>query len=298
MNKGKRVKDKHEKKDKEKLDKEKIVEEVKKENNNDNEEKKENKKEKKEKGKGKGKGKGSKKNVILIIIIIIFIIAIIVSGFFIFKWMTENKKTEEILDVVSESINIDEADTMNFDVNFENLKKLNDDIVAYIKVKNTSIDYPVVQCGDNDYYITHSLDKSSNSAGWIFADYKNKFDTTDKNIVLYGHNRRDGTMFRTLRNALEEEWYTNPENQEITFVTENEKNKYQIFSIYIIENEDYYITTEFSKNEFKKFIKTIKSRSIYDFGVELNEDDQILTLSTCDNNNKYRLALHAKKIVE
>ena len=296
MNKGKRVKDKHEKKDKEKLDKEKIVEEVKKENNNDNEEKKENKKEKKEKG--KGKGKGSKKNVILIIIIIIFIIAIIVSGFFIFKWMTENKKTEEILDVVSESINIDEADTMNFDVNFENLKKLNDDIVAYIKVKNTSIDYPVVQCGDNDYYITHSLDKSSNSAGWIFADYKNKFDTTDKNIVLYGHNRRDGTMFRTLRNALEEEWYTNPENQEITFVTENEKNKYQIFSIYIIENEDYYITTEFSKNEFKNFLKTIKSRSIHDFGVELNEDDQILTLSTCDNNNKYRLALHAKKIVE
>ena len=213
MNKGKRVKDKHEKKDKEKLDKEKldkekIVEEVKKENNNDNEEKKENKKEKKEKGKGKGKGKrkSSKKNVILIVIIIIFIIAIIVSGFFIFKWMTENKKTEEILDVVSESITIDEADTMNFDVNFENLKKLNDDIVAYIKVKNTSIDYPVVQCGDNDYYITHSLDKSSNSAGWIFADYKNKFDTTDKNIVLYGHNRRDGTMFRTLRNALEEEW--------------------------------------------------------------------------------------------
>ena len=158
--------------------------------------------------------------------------------------------------------------------------------------------YIVLKLTTNEYYLTHSLDNSTNSAGWVFADYKNKFDTTDKNIVLYGHNRKDGTMFRTLRNTLEEEWYTNPDNQEVIFVTENEKNKYEVFSIYKIENEDYYITTEFSNSEYKKFLKTIKSRSIHDFGVELNEDDQILTLSTCDNNNKYRIALHAKKIVE
>ena len=289
--------------DEEKSFKERELEEIKKLNKNkkikEEDEDEENNDKDEDEGEVIVKEKTSKKKIIIILINIIFIIAIIVSGFFIIKWFNDNKKTEEILNQISESITINkEEDSINLDVDFENLKKINNDIVGYIRVKNTSIDYPVVKCGDNEYYLTHSLDNSTNSAGWVFADYKNKFDTTDKNIVLYGHNRKDGTMFRTLRNTLEEQWYTNPDNQEVIFVTENEKNKYEVFSIYKIENEDYYITTEFSNSEYKKFLKTIKSRSIHDFGVELNEDDQILTLSTCDNNNKYRIALHAKKIVE
>ena len=128
-------------------------------------------------------------------------------------------------------------------------------------------------------------------------DYKDKFDGTDNNMVIYGHNRRDGSMFGTLKNILTEEWQNNAENLIIPLITENEKSEYQVFSIYRIEKEEYYITTNFSTDkEFNDFINEIKSRSMKDFGIDVTEDDNILTLSTCANDNKYRVVLHAKKI--
>ena len=124
-----------------------------------------------------------------------------------------------------------------------------------------------------------------------------KFDNTDKNIVIYGHNIRDGSMFGSMLNILNAKWYENEENTNITLYTENEKCMYKVFSIYKIENEDYYIKTEFKNdNEFEDFIKTLKKRSIKDFNVDVSKDDNILTLSTCANNNKYRVVLHAKKV--
>ena len=129
-------------------------------------------------------------------------------------------------------------------------------------------------------------------------DYKNKLDGTDKNIVIYGHNIKDGSMFGTLKNILDEEWYNNEENYIIDLTTEKEELKYQVFSIYKIKNEDYYIDTEFKNDEYKKFVKKLKDRSIKDFGIEVTENDSILTLSTCADNNKYRVVLHAKRITE
>ena len=185
----------------------------------------------------------------------------------------------------------------NNEINFEKLKSQNSDIVFYLKVNNTSISYPVVKYSDNNYYLNHSFDKSKNSAGWLFADYKNKLDGTDKNIVVYGHNRRDGSMFGTLKNILNKEWYDNTDNMDIVYMDIRGKHIYKVFSIYKIENEDYYITTQFNNDsEYKKFLTTIKSRSIKDFNVEISETDSILTLSTCANNNKYRVVLHAKRI--
>ena len=176
------------------------------------------------------------------------------------------------------------------------MKQKNPDTIAWLKVNGTDIEYPVVKTTNNDYYMTHSFDKSYNSSGWAFMDYKNKCDGTDKNMVIYGHNRRDGSIFGTLQNILTEEWQNNSENFKIPFITENEKAEYQVFSVYKIEKEDYYITTNFGNNtEFKKFIDEIKSRSEKDFGIEVTENDNILTLSTCANDSRYRVVLHARK---
>lgn len=115
-------------------------------------------------------------------------------------------------------------------------------------------------------------------------------------MVIYGHNRRDGSMFGTLKNILTDEWQNNQDNFVIPFITENDKLEYQVFSVYRIEKEDYYITTNFStNNEFNDFINKIKLRSVKDFGVDVTSDDNIMTLSTCDNDNNYRVVLHAKK---
>lgn len=105
-------------------------------------------------------------------------------------------------------------------------------------------------------------------------------------------------MFGTLENALTKEWQENKENRHIVFATENEYSIYEVFSVYQIEAEDYYMTTDFKNNEFKEFVNTIKNRSVFDFEVDVDENDKILTLSTCANNSKYRIVLHAKHELE
>ena len=249
--------------------------------------------------KGKRYSKITSKKTIGIIILLIFISIMIVTGIMLFKWLKENKQSQDIIDNISNFTSVDDNidNVEKYNIDFEELKQTNCDTIAWLKVNGTNIEYPVVKATNNDYYMTHSFDKSYNSVGWVFMDYKDKFDGTDNNMVIYAHNRRDGSMFGTLKNILTEEWQNNEDNFIIPFITESEKSEYQVFSIYIIESEDYYITTNFgTDNEFQKFIDTIKSRSIKDFNVDVSIEDNILTLSTCADNNKYRVVLHAKKI--
>ena len=246
------------------------------------------------------KQKKKNKNFLNGIIYLILIGLLIYSGVKIFKWNKENSNNNNITDKINEAVTVEKNSEgkEDFNINFNTLKKQNEDTVAWIKVNNTNVKYPVVKAKDNSFYLTHSFDKSNNSAGWIFADYKNKFDDTDKNIVIYGHNRRDGSMFSSLKNALNPNWYNNDLSRNILLYTENKEYNYEIFSIYKIESEDYYIKTEFNdENDFEDFLNTITKRSVQDFGVNVSKDDSILTLSTCANNNKYRVVIHAKKVI-
>ena len=207
-----------------------------------------------------------------------------------------------IIDTVYIEIsNEDDTETTQipvYELDFEKLFEINRSTVGWIKVPNTTIDYPVAQSSDNSFYLTHSFDKSWNSAGWIFADYRNKFDGTDKNIIIYGHNRMDSSMFATLSNTQKSEWYNNPTNKYITFTTPEKTYVYEVFSVYTIKSETYYLSTDFANdNAYLEFLNTIKKRSIHDFGVTLFSFDSILTLSTCDATGKSRVILHAKQIM-
>ena len=243
-----------------------------------------------------------KKNIKLILNIIVYVILLLLlicSSIKIFIWYKDKTNNDKIIKEIKNKVvvkNDDENEKKDI-IDVNKLKDENSDVVAYIKVNNTNIEYPIVKTSNNNFYLNHSFDKSKNSRGWIFADYKNKFDNTDKNIVIYGHNMRDGSMFGSLKNILNEEWYNNAENMNITFLTENENYIYKVFSIYKIESEDYYIKTNFKNDEdYEKFLNTIKNRSIKNFDIKLNTNDKIITLSTCANNNKYRIVLHAKKL--
>lgn len=246
------------------------------------------------------KKKKSIKNGILTLLIILFLIMIIISGTQLFKWYINNKNNKEIINEIKNEniIMYDEAND-EISIDFDSLKKINPDVVGYLVVNNTNISYPVVKTSDNEYYLTHNLKNEYNSSGWVFMDYRNDLDGKDKNIIIYGHNMRDGSMFGSLKNILNPEWYQNDENKYITLVTEEGNIKYEVFSVYQVEKEDYYITTGFKNNEeYEEFLKTITNRSINDFGVEVNSEDSILTLSTCANNNAYRVVLHAKQVKE
>lgn len=249
----------------------------------------------------KNKSKKYKKAILNLVIYIMLLSILLYSGIKIYKWYKDktnnNKIAEQIRDTVIVEEKNEDENKEESKVDFNKLKEQNSDAVAWIKVNNTNIEYPVVKGSNNSFYLNHSFDKSNNSAGWIFADYRNKFDNTDKNIVIYGHNMKDNSMFGSLKNILNSDWYDNEENTNIILYTENEKCIYKVFSIYKIESEDYYITTEFENDKkFEQFVNTIKKRSIKEFDIDVSGSDNILTLSTCANNNKYRVVLHAKKI--
>ena len=184
----------------------------------------------------------------------------------------------------------EQKETLKLDMDF--LKSKNDTTRGWIRVGDTNINYPVVQASDNDFYLTHNFYKTYSGVGWVFADYRNKFNGTDKNIIIYGHNRRDGTMFGTLKNILKPDWYNN--HSTITYFDEKGERACKIFAVYRVPKEDYYITTSFSDDEqFQNFLNTIKARSWKDFGVDVTSDNTIITLSTCANDNRYRVVLHA-----
>ena len=193
--------------------------------------------------------KKSKSNIFLTLIQIILIICLIWSGVHIINWLRENKGNSEVLEKVQNAVSIVEGNTIekdivdenieekpldanDYDVDFDSLRQTNHDIVAWLKVNNTNIAYPVVKANDNSYYLTHSFDKSYNTAGWTFADYRNKFNGTDKNIIIYGHNRKDNSMFATLHNAFNVEWLDNPNNRIVVLITENGKYNYEIFKLF------------------------------------------------------------------
>lgn len=249
----------------------------------------------------KNKSKKYKKAILNLVIYIMLLSILLYSGIKIYKWYKDKTNNSKIAEQIKHTVIVEEKNEdenkKEYKIDFNKLKDQNNETVAWIKVNNTNIKYPVVKGTNNSFYLNHSFDKSNNSAGWIFADYRNKFDNTDKNIVIYGHNMKDNSMFGSLKNILNSDWYDNEENTNITLYTENEKCIYKVFSIYKIESEDYYIKTEFSDdNNFEQFVNTIKKRSIKEFNTDVSKDDNILTLSTCANNNKYRVVLHAKKI--
>lgn len=202
------------------------------------------------------------------------------------------EKTNKIVEIIENTDNKAE-----FKINWEEMKKTNSDAIAYLKINNTNVNYIVVKGQDNEYYLNHNLNKKKNIAGWIFSDYKNKFDGTDKNIVIFGHNIVDKSMFGSIPDMFTKQWYEEPSNLDISLITEKENMTYRIFSMYTIEAEEYYIQTQFSNDShYQEFLNTIKKRSFYNFKEELNSNDSILTLSTCTPDGKSRMVVHAKLV--
>ena len=246
-----------------------------------------------------------KKNVKVInksflnIMIIVSLLGINVSIFNIFMHRYSSIKTNEITKNVSSYITVDNEEQENeYSDKIKRLKEINSDTIAWLKVKGTTIEYPVVKSSDNEFYLSHSFDKSYNKAGWIFADFRNSFDDNDDNLIIYGHNMMDGSMFNSLKMVIKSEWYENEDNHLILLMTENKQNVYKVFSTYKISAQDYETITKYeSKENFKTYLNFIKKKSIFNYNTDVNEENQILTLSTCDDNSNYRIVLHAKKVV-
>ena len=172
----------------------------------------------------------------------------------------------------------------------------NDDIVAYLKIEGSNIDFPVVHTDNNLYYLTHDLRKQNNAAGSAFMDYENQVDLLGYNTVIYAHNMRDGSMFHNLRNYEDEEYFAS--HKIISLQTLYEDTLWEIYSFYETSIEFLYNTTTFrNAYEFLSFAEVTKEKSKYPSDVIFTEGIQILTLSTCTNRDAdSRYVVHAVRL--
>ena len=250
------------------------------------------------------------KNFIYNIILTICLILIIYSSINIILWHKNNLDNTALIKQVTEETPISETkkvtitDDIQIEKNsydFNSLVSQNPDTVGWITVPNTEINYPVVKSADNEFYLKHSFDKSYNAAGWIYADYRNKCDDTDKNLIIYGHNRLNNNMFGTLENTLTSSWIDDQSNHYINYSSLNNSNIYEVFSIFICNSEDSvnYLRTEFSSdNDYLAYIENIKELSTHNFDVNLTSSDKIISLYTCHGLNNERLIVFAKLVEE
>ena len=244
--------------------------------------------------------KSSKKNkykILAIIFLIGGITLLAISLIHIYNWVKDSNKTKENIAQINNKVTITE-DESKISVDFSEIESLNSDTIGWIKVSGTEVNYPFTQTTNNEFYLNHSFDKSYNSAGWIFLDFRNNIDKPDKNNILYAHGRLDNTMFGSLKNIFDKKWYENPDNYIIKTSTKTQNHQWKIFSIYHLPATEDYLKINFnSDSEFTSFANMLKDRSFYDFEEEISASDSILTLSTCyKNNSKERLVVHAKLI--
>ena len=265
------------------------------------------------------RGKSRTRTVISCVVALLCVVGIIYSSWKIIEWKIDSNKTIEQTKKIEESAEIVENDDdentetvssneppntpyWNYikmkliDVDFTELRKINNEVGGWIQVSGTNINYPFAKTSNNDFYLTHSFDKSYSKAGWVFADFRNRLDGTDKNMILYAHGRYDATMFGTLRNILTSGWLNNQDNFTVRTINNSESALWQVFSVYKIPTTNDYIQTTFSNDEeFGRFITSLKNRSAHDFQATVSGSDHILTLSTCYSSEE-RVVLHAKLI--
>lgn len=181
--------------------------------------------------------------------------------------------------------------------NFEHLWSVNEEVIGWIQIPGTKVNYPIVQGSDNEYYLTHTVNGEENPGGAIFmdADIENRFE--DKNAIIYGHNLKSGAMFSRLnRYARKSFWNA---NRYIYITTPFGMDVYEVFSAYqtTADADIYYYG--FSEDQYyQDYLDRITSYSIFNAGVAVGVDDYIITLSTCANDTTQRFIVHAKKITE
>ena len=252
-----------------------------------------------------------KRKIIFVSVLVVLCFIFFASSYRIISWYKNNLDLKQEIENITSNIEVKEFDEENnlvqnnddiylndtfIDVDFNELKKTNDETIGWIYVPGTNIDYPFVQTKDNDFYLNHSFTKNYNEAGWVFMDYRNNPNDLDLNTIIYAHGRLDKTMFGSLRNTLEETWYSDNNNHYIKVSMLENNTLWQVFSVYKIKTETYYLKNNFtSYDTHNEFIKTLQERSIYDFNINVTTDDKILTLSTCFDNFQ-KVVVHAKMI--
>lgn len=234
------------------------------------------------------------KKVIYFLIIIMLIGVILISIYFIYKELKQNKEQEntfnDLIKIVESSSDDKGNENEENNINLNKLYEINNDLVGWIKINNTNINYPVMQSKNSpNYYLKRNFYKKYSSYGTPYLSEQCNIDTSINNII-YGHNMKNKKMFGTLESYKKEDFYN--KHQIIIFNTLKKCLKYQIFAVFkttVYNNNGfkYYNYIDFQNEEdYNDFIDKCKTLSFYETNKKPEYKNKLLTLSTCEYSNK------------
>ena len=265
--------------------------------------------------------------IIYIFIYIILIIINILSILYIIEFLSLKKEAQEQSNLLNnyKNENIDNYQKQNINSNKTNeivneskeqitetermtqlkeIQKLNSDIIGWLEIPNTSINYPVLQCNDNEYYMTHNYKKEYSKNGSIFLTKDYDWTIPSSNLLIYGHNLGNGEMFQELLKYENQDYYN--QHPIIRFTTTKEDAEYEIISVFksrvYYKSEQnvfryYYFINANTEDEYNQFINNAKQASLYNIEASAKYGDQLITLSTCSYHvEDGRFAVIGRKI--
>ena len=247
-----------------------------------------------------------KTNIVKNLFLIIFVLIFVFSSIMVIIWLIGNyglsKIENELIDKVvtinsgedNDNEGQDNENKGSISVDFNSLKEINSDIVAWIYIKDTDINYPILQTGDNNYYLRRDIYKKYSFCGSIFMDYNNSSDFSDDNTIIYGHNLKNKKMFADLSKIYNG---TLGNKVEIEIYTENAFHKYQVITSYMEEPNNEIIQRSFTEEEKNTYITKNISKSKTKFEYSADISNKMLTLVTCDSTGKKRIVVTAHEIM-
>lgn len=244
------------------------------------------------------RGKHSKKReskVLWLLILLILIAVFLYSSYQVYNWVKSNAELKTIeKEIFSEVVTEETAEdgvTTKVSINFEELKNINSDVVAWISIDNTTINYPITQTNNNDFYLSHDINKKYNSCGNLFLDCNTKNDFSEGNNVIYGHNLRAGGMFADLKKICAGDFGN---EVYVKIYTPESEYTYQVIASYLSEQDLYLAKRNFKNNEKQEYVNKAIQRSNIKFKAVDDITTNMITLITC--RGQQRTVVNALRI--
>lgn len=251
---------------------------------------------------GKHSKKAKTKYKILLILFVIIVIICVGILLYLSKGSNSNKSIYEEI-TVKDTSKVKDNITENV-LKVRQLKQENSDVIGWIKIDDTMIDYPMLQTTDNEYYLKHNYKNEESKYGSIYLKNICNIQDNNSNLIIYGHNMKDEQMFNNLLNYNDKNFYN--KHKIIKLATELEENKYEIVAVFksriFYQDEKnvfrYYNYTNFENEEqYNEFIDNCKKIGLYDTRVSAKYGEQLITLITCEYSQENgRMVVVAKKI--
>lgn len=246
------------------------------------------------------------KKIIKILFLILLIAIIAINSIVVFENIKEDYKQEEIIEQVIDIaykkdtiVDNQIEDLQESNINMNKLYEQNNDIIAWIKINNTNINYPIMQTIKNpNYYLRKNFYKEYSYYGTPYLSEQCDINTSN-NLIVYGHHIKNSKMFGELENYKRQEYYNN--HKIINIYTLNDKRNYEIMYIFktiINKGFDYYNYINFNnESEFNTFKSKCEEFSFFNIQIDCDFKDKFITLSTCDyTSENARLVIVAKMI--